>query len=398
MKRKAEKAGLSLSESLRCPLCLDNLKSPTLLSCGHTFCKVCLNKYDCQLLDQKYMECPVCKKRTKLGSKRIDGLVPNFSMIGLCDESPSKASNPQESPSKGKIEYCSLHSQVYTDILCEDCKEFTCLACFFDKHQGHRFKKQEELDSELTKKRESLLGKSKEKQAEIKRSISDVELHMEDMQIHLEDIATKIKNSHHKMVQDLAEKYRSLLQKLCSIEDQSSIVCEEFIAQQANLLQTIREKSDFVSLEASSGPSNITYSNAAPVALQQGSTDHDHDGARDRTGDERGRDHPQEITGCDGSNRNMQEDDIPGTSGIQNPPTQGQTVSLAISNEIVLPVSISGLAAVPYVDAVMVSYGQKRDGVDFFMLMEGVNCSGKDICLALSVTLPSFPMAEWPHR
>lgn len=73
-------------EGLQCPLCLDAFKNPTLLACGHTFCKACLQEYDKQHTGRDYMECPVCRKRTKLAQDRVSGFPSNFSVKVLKDE------------------------------------------------------------------------------------------------------------------------------------------------------------------------------------------------------------------------------------------------------------------------------------------------------------------------
>eukprot|EP00057_Strongylocentrotus_purpuratus_P010525 XP_011664999.1 PREDICTED: E3 ubiquitin-protein ligase TRIM50-like [Strongylocentrotus purpuratus] len=95
---------VQLPESMECPLCLATFKAPTLLRCGHTFCKVCLDKYDEQHRDQESMECPFCKKRTKLGRNRVAGLAPNFSVNGIKEDLKGNG--------KSAV-FCSLHKRGF---------------------------------------------------------------------------------------------------------------------------------------------------------------------------------------------------------------------------------------------------------------------------------------------
>ena len=41
----AEKAEEAASQNILCPLCLDVFDNASILICGHTFCKQCLERY-----------------------------------------------------------------------------------------------------------------------------------------------------------------------------------------------------------------------------------------------------------------------------------------------------------------------------------------------------------------
>ncbi|XP_003725189.1 E3 ubiquitin-protein ligase TRIM50-like [Strongylocentrotus purpuratus] len=253
----AKRIALQMPESLACPLCLDAFKVPTLLFCGHTFCKVCLDKYDTHYRGQDFMECPVCKKRTKLEKNRVAGLAPNFSVKGLEEElHVHPRANGKSS------EYCSLHSKVYKDILCEVCKEFICLSCLFDKHQGHRFKKKEEVVAELKKKRKSLIKRSEKKKAEIKVSIANRERHMRDMHSHLENLDREIENSFHEKSEILRGHRERLSKELDDIRQKSDKAMTDLIGRQKHSLQRITSKSTLIRREGVASTSTCKFPNS----------------------------------------------------------------------------------------------------------------------------------------
>lgn len=50
-----------LQEDLSCPVCKDIFKDPVILSCKHSFCNDCLQKYWANKND---LGCPVCKRKS----------------------------------------------------------------------------------------------------------------------------------------------------------------------------------------------------------------------------------------------------------------------------------------------------------------------------------------------
>ena len=89
----ASKSGLS-EKDFSCPVCHDIFKDPVLLSCSHSFCKACLQKW---WSEKKIQECPVCKKVSS-----TDDPPCNLALKNLCEAFTrgSGASAPSQRPSK----------------------------------------------------------------------------------------------------------------------------------------------------------------------------------------------------------------------------------------------------------------------------------------------------------
>jgi hypothetical protein len=48
----------ALTDNLKCPVCLDDLKDPTSTTCGHLFCWRCI-----QISVSDFKHCPTCRKK-----------------------------------------------------------------------------------------------------------------------------------------------------------------------------------------------------------------------------------------------------------------------------------------------------------------------------------------------
>uniref|UniRef100_A0AAY5EG08 RING-type domain-containing protein n=1 Tax=Electrophorus electricus TaxID=8005 RepID=A0AAY5EG08_ELEEL len=53
---------VSLEENLRCSICLEIFKDPVVLTCSHSFCRICIERTWNQ---KEIKECPMCRKKIK---------------------------------------------------------------------------------------------------------------------------------------------------------------------------------------------------------------------------------------------------------------------------------------------------------------------------------------------
>ncbi|KAB5517110.1 hypothetical protein PHYPO_G00185640 [Pangasianodon hypophthalmus] len=253
-------------DQFSCPICLDLLKDPVTIPCGHSFCKVCIN--DCWDQEDKsgVYSCPQCRdtftprpvlrrnnmlaevveklKKTEVqaaspahcyagpGDVECDfcsgrkhkavksclmclasfcetHLKPHYEVPGLKKHTLIEASgNLQE-----KI--CSEHDKVL-EIYCRTDQSFICYLCTMDKHRGHntvaakaeRTEKQSELKEEQMKSQQRIQEKQKKVQ-ELKQAVNTIKLSAQTAVEDSERIFTELISSMEKKHSEVTELIRA---------------------------------------------------------------------------------------------------------------------------------------------------------------------------------------------
>ncbi|XP_017312755.1 tripartite motif-containing protein 16 isoform X2 [Ictalurus punctatus] len=209
-------------DQFSCPVCLDLLKDPVAILCGHSFCKVCINGCWNQEDEKGVYSCPQCRdtftprpvlcrnnmlaevvEKLKKTEVQAASLAPCFAGSGdvECDfctgrkhkavksclmcltsfcethlkphtELPGlKKHTLIEASSKLQEKICSQHDKLI-EIYCRTDQRCICSLCMLDNHKGHdavslsaeRTEKQSKLKEELMKSQQRIQEKQKKVQ------------------------------------------------------------------------------------------------------------------------------------------------------------------------------------------------------------------------------------------
>ncbi|XP_026205395.1 nuclear factor 7, ovary-like [Anabas testudineus] len=115
--------------NLSCPVCREIFEDPVVLSCSHSFCKACVQKW---WREKKISECPLCMQRPVLSDPPCNLVLKN-----LC-EAFLKERDQRDSVESEAV--CSEHTEKLK-LFCLDHQQPVCVVCRDSKtHINHRFR------------------------------------------------------------------------------------------------------------------------------------------------------------------------------------------------------------------------------------------------------------------
>ncbi|XP_060739755.1 tripartite motif-containing protein 16-like isoform X1 [Tachysurus vachellii] len=253
-------------DQFTCSVCLDLLKAPVTLSCGHSFCKVCINGcwdqedqkdvYSCPQCRDTFTPRPVLRRNNilaevveKLKKTEVQAASPDHCYTGPgdveCDFCTGRKHKAVKSclvcvasfcethlkphleipvlkkhklvEASGNLQekICSEHDEVLK-IFCRSDQSFICYLCMMDKHRGHdtvtaaaeRTKKQSELKKEQMKSQQRLQEKQKKLQ-ELKQTVNTIKLSTQTAVEDNERIFTEMISSMEKKRSEVTEMIRA---------------------------------------------------------------------------------------------------------------------------------------------------------------------------------------------
>ncbi|XP_029105755.1 tripartite motif-containing protein 16-like [Scleropages formosus] len=183
----AQAGDLLHQEHLSCSICLDLLKDPVTINCGHSYCMDCIKGcwdqqdhvgvYSCPQCRQTFSSRPVLGRNTmlaevveKLKKTELQASPPEHCFAGpgdvACDVCPGRKNKAVKSCLVCLVSYCETHLQLHYDspafkkhkltdatrnlqqkvcsqhdklleVYCRTDHQCICLLCVMDEHRGH---------------------------------------------------------------------------------------------------------------------------------------------------------------------------------------------------------------------------------------------------------------------
>ncbi|XP_074493046.1 nuclear factor 7, brain-like isoform X1 [Sebastes fasciatus] len=200
-------------EDLCCPVCHDVFRDPVVLSCSHSFCKVCLKNWWREKLTR---ECPVCKTISSTSEPPC-----NLALKNLCE------AFLQERDQRASEALCSLHSEKLK-LFCLDHQQSVCVVCRdSEKHTDHRFRPIDEAARQHKKELQETLEPLKEKLKVFKQVKVKSDQTAEHMKVQARSTERKIKEQFKKLHQFLEEEEEARISALREEEEQKSQMMKE---------------------------------------------------------------------------------------------------------------------------------------------------------------------------
>ncbi|XP_048023267.1 nuclear factor 7, brain-like [Megalobrama amblycephala] len=173
-------------EELSCPVCIEIFKFPVVLSCSHSFCKECLQKF---WRSKKTRQCPVCRRR----SSKTDP-PSNLVLKNLCESFLNVE------------EVCNLHGEKLK-LFCLEDSQSVCLVCRdSDKHAHHQFKPIKDV---LPSYKEELCIALKSLQEKLK-NMEEVKGECEEA---VEHIQTQAQHTKHQIIEEFKKLHQFLIEE-----------------------------------------------------------------------------------------------------------------------------------------------------------------------------------------
>ncbi|XP_028452629.1 E3 ubiquitin/ISG15 ligase TRIM25-like [Perca flavescens] len=264
-------------ETFSCSICLDLLKDPVTIPCGHSYCMNCIKGFWDERDEKEMYSCPQCRQSftprpVLLKNTMLAALVEELKKTGLqaapadhcyagaedvaCDvctgrkfkaiksclvclisycekhlqphfESPAFEKHKLVEPSKKLQEnVCSRHDEVMK-IFCRTDQQLICYLCLMDEHKGHDTVS---VAAERTERQKKLEGSRQTIQQRIQDREKDVKL--------LQQQAEAIDRAADKAVEDSEKIFTELIRLL---EKRSSDVKQQVRSQQKREESRVRE-------------------------------------------------------------------------------------------------------------------------------------------------------------
>ncbi|XP_040901443.1 finTRIM family, member 86 [Toxotes jaculatrix] len=211
-------------ETFVCSVCLDTLKDPATLPCGHSYCLACIQSHWDKKDSQGEYSCPQCRQvfspRPSLAKSTVLAEAMDKLRTNSFKQSSSTAASsappsmpvylevlPDVGPRQGSMypqlptvdpRLCPQHNRPL-DLFCNEDKECVCEVCCQHGHKGHRVLKPQEERKERQKELVQM-------QAEVQKRIQETEKKLKEL--------PHVARQHKALVQALEQESTDLFSEL----------------------------------------------------------------------------------------------------------------------------------------------------------------------------------------
>uniref|UniRef100_A0A8C5N398 Uncharacterized protein n=1 Tax=Leptobrachium leishanense TaxID=445787 RepID=A0A8C5N398_9ANUR len=194
MRWRSIMASADLRDELTCCICTDIYIDPVTLTCGHSFCRICITKtWDNQ--EEREYSCPACrhKFRVRPELKRALGLHNIVERIVWKRE-------------------CSLHKKVLEYYCCQD-MTCICASCRLAvEHGGHQVETLTEASEKKKEKLKNILGKLTLAREETEKTLENLQGHKTQVKRNAAELAEQITD----LIKGIKERLESLEKRAMS--------------------------------------------------------------------------------------------------------------------------------------------------------------------------------------
>ncbi|XP_041639600.1 zinc-binding protein A33-like [Cheilinus undulatus] len=203
-------------EDLTCTICCNIFRDPVVLSCSHSFCKDCLQRW---WRNKHERECPVCKTVSSSAKPPVSVVLKSLCEAFLLE----KGKKPHNE------DLCTLHSEKLK-LFCLDHQQLVCLICRdSETHSNHTFRPISEAVEQQKQKLQETLNPLKERLVglkEVKVKFDQTAEHIKVQALHTE---RRIKKQFQKLHEFLNEEEEARVAALREEEELRSQMMQEKI-------------------------------------------------------------------------------------------------------------------------------------------------------------------------
>ncbi|XP_039621513.1 tripartite motif-containing protein 16-like [Polypterus senegalus] len=282
----AEAGLLVLQDQFICSVCLDTMRDPASVPCGHNFCMKCITNYwdrtgesGCPQCREIFTPRPVLRKNTLLSEVieqfKTTGLgLPsseNYPVESECDFCTEKKSRAVKSCLTCLVSFCEKHIQPHyekallknhklvdpavnlqqklctkhekpMDLFCRDDQTCICYVCFATEHRSHdattpeteRAEKQNDVDTKLCEVREGILERSLKIQ-EMKESLGSIKLSADQE-------ALEVENSFASLIHCIEDTRSNVMDRIRELEKMEITKTEEVMEQLEREIEELKSR------------------------------------------------------------------------------------------------------------------------------------------------------------